>query len=361
MMKKIIFLIFIFQPIFAKEQIKRIFNDEVLRTEGNSPVWGFDFLNDSTMVFTERSGHFNILDLKTKKISRLKADLKVVVDGQGGLLDVRVDPDVKNRIYFTFSHPVDGGATTALGVGDIQGDVVKDIKILFRAVANSSEGVHFGSRIEFKDGYLFFTVGDRGTRSEVQSLKFHTGKVIRLHKNGKVPDDNPFVNIPSAMPEVWALGIRSPQGLTLHPETKDLWEAEMGPRGGDEINIIKKGANYGWPEVTFGKEYYGLKIGSGTQKPGMEQPIVYWVPSISPSAITFYTGNQIPQWKGNLFVATLSGTHLRRLVVKDKIVVAQEELLKEKKQRFRNIRTGPDGALYYSGDSGTIGRLQSSF
>lgn len=356
-MQILFLIIFLLQPAFAKEDLKKNFKNEVFRAEGNSPVWGFDFLNESTLIFTERSGHFNTLDLKTKKVARLKADLKVATGGQGGLLDVRVDPEAKDKLFFTFSHPVEGGSTTALGVGFVRGDEVKDIQVLFKATGNSAEEIHFGSRIEFKDGYVYFTVGDRGTRPEVQSLKYHTGKVIRLHKDGKVPVDNPFQNVTSAKPEIWALGIRSPQGLTLHPETQELWESEMGPRGGDEINIITKGANYGWPEITYGKEYYGLKIGSGTHKTGMEQPIAYWAPSISPSAITFYFGSQIPEWKGNLFVATLSGTHLRRLVIKNNKVIEQEELLNDQGQRFRNIRTGPDGALYYSGDSGMIGRL----
>lgn len=356
-MKIIFFILLLVHPALAKDSLKNFFKDEVFRTEGDSPVWGFDFLNESTLIFTERSGHFNLLNLKTKKVTRLKTDLKVATGGQGGLLDIRVDPEIKNKIFFTFSYPLQGGSTTALGMGIVQGDAVKNIQVLFKANANVSEEIHFGSRIEFIDDYVYFTVGDRGTRPEVQSLKFHTGKVIRLHKNGRVPADNPFQNVPTAKPEIWSLGIRSPQGLTLHPETKELWESEMGPRGGDEINIIKKGANYGWPEITYGKEYYGFKIGIGTHKVGMEQPITYWVPSISPSAITFYSGNQIPEWKGHLFVATLSGTHLRRLVFKDHKVTEQEELLKDKGQRFRNVRTGPDGALYYSGDSGMIGRL----
>ncbi|MEN0060287.1 MAG: PQQ-dependent sugar dehydrogenase, partial [Bdellovibrio sp.] len=274
----------------------------------------------------------------------------------GGLLDVRVHPVRKNEIYFTYSLPQGQSATTALARGTLEGTQLKQVKNIFVAHEANSNEIHFGSRIEFdRDGHIFITVGDRNERKQVQDLGYHMGKVLRLNEDGSAPQDNPFVQNKKARPEIWALGIRSPQGMAWHPSTGDLWVAEMGPRGGDELNIIKKGLNYGWPLITYGREYWGGKIGE-KEKAGLEQPIIYWTPSISPSAMTFYTGSLFPQWKNNIFLANLSSRHLRRLVLEGNKVVQQEELLKDE-ARFRNVRTGPDGALYVSTDDGKIARL----
>ena len=198
-------------------------------------------------------------------------------------------------------------------------------------------------------------VGDRDERQNAQKLTQHNGKVLRFNHDGSVPKDNPFVGKANALPEIFSYGHRNPQGLAIHPTTGEVWEAEMGPRGGDEINLIKPGANYGWPVVSYGREYSGPKIGEGTEKAGIENPIAYWVPSISPSNIAFYSGDALPKWKGNLFLGNLSGMHIRRLVVSGQKVVKQEEVLKG--SRFRNLRSGPDGFLYYSTDEGKICRL----
>ncbi len=201
------------------------------------------------------------------------------------------------------------------------------------------------------------TVGDRNKRHQAQDLGFHMGKVIRLNIDGTIPDDNPFVNKPGAKPEIWSFGHRNPQGLVRDMRNNDIWLVEMGPRGGDELNLIQRGKNYGWPVVTYGREYFGPKIGEGVSKPGMEQPVEYWVPSISPSGAQFYWADAFPKWKMNLFMGTLSGTHLRRLVIQDRRVVHQEALLGDLGLRFRNVRTGPQGYLYFSTDDGKLARL----
>lgn len=349
-------------PVFAQktyESAGQKFRYESL-IKREDVVWGFDFLSDGKIIFTERSGKLNVFDPKTKQVTVVSGTPAVWVEGQGGLLDVRVHPSRPSEIYITYSTADGKGGTTALGRGTLNGNKLTDFKQLFKAFSESKNGEHFGSRIEFdNEGHIFFTVGDRNERKRVQDLKFHMGKVLRIKEDGSVPKDNPFVGTKDAKPEIWALGIRSPQGLAMNPATGELWEAEMGPRGGDEVNIIQKGKNYGWPDATYGREYYGPKIGD-TEKTGTVQPVVYWAPSISPSAMNFYTGDAFPEWKNNAFLANLSGMHLRRLVIKDNKVVQQEELLKDLSTRFRNVRTGPDGSLYLSTDDGQIARLVRS-
>jgi len=328
-----------------------------LLAERDGSVWGFDFLDKNRMIFTERSGTVGILDLQTKIVTPLSGAPKVAARGQGGMLDVRVHPTQKSRIYLTYSEPGEGrSSTTAFSSAVLEGAELKNFKKYFSAHAPNSGTQHFGSRIEFDgNGHIFITVGDRGERSQVQDLGYHIGSVLRFREDGSVPKDNPFLNRKGARPEIWAYGVRSPQGLALRPGTDELWLADMGPRGGDELNLIKKGLNYGWPEVTLGREYHGPSIGEKS-KPGMIDPVAHWVPSISPSAFTFYSGDKFSAWKGNGFLANLSGTHLRRLVFEGQKVVKQEALL-EDVARFRNVRTGPEGFLYVSTDDGRIGRL----
>ena len=330
--------------------------EELAKTD--DVIWGFDFLSDGRIIFTERFGKMKVFDPRRKGVFEIKGVPAVWAEGQGGLLDVRVHPVDPKKIYFSYSEPVGKGATTSLGLADLEGFELKNVKKIFSALEANTNQIHFASRIEFDNkGFLFMTIGDRNDRPKVQDLKFHSGKLIRLKLDGKIPEDNPFVKTKDAKSEIWALGIRSPQGLVFHPETKDLWEVEMGPRGGDEVNIIIAGKNYGWPVITYGHEYWGPKIGDGEKKEGMEQPIVYWKPSISPSGATFYTGTIFPQWKNQLFIGTLSGTHLRRLKIQGQKVIEQEELLKDLGMRIRNVRTGPDGFLYLSTDGGQIIRL----
>lgn len=319
-------------------------------------IWGFDFLADQRIIFTERSGKVFIYDTKSKAKVSVSGVPEVNAVGQGGLLDIRVHP-TNGFIYLTYSEKVKNLATTAMGRGKLEGDKIVGFQKLFAAHEPNDNDIHYGSRIIFDGkGHVLFTVGDRDNRERAQDLKYHQGKIIRLNEDGSVPKDNPFITNKEAKPEIYSLGHRSPQGFFIHPTTNEIWEAEMGPRGGDEINFIKAGANYGWPVVTFGREYYGPKIGT-TEKAGMEAPVEHWVPSISPSGMMLYTGDKFPKWKGNIFLGTLSSTQIRRLVVDGKKVSKQEPLLEDLEWRFRNLRTGPDGNLYYSTDEGRLGRL----
>lgn len=310
-------------------------------------IWGFDFLPDSKVIFTERGGKLYTWDPKTKKSTLVTGTPTVYAVGQGGLLDVRVHPK-NGLIYLTYSEPVGKDkSTTALASAKLVDNKLTDFKKLFSAKTPSPNDYHYGSRIEFDGkGYVFITVGERGERGSVQKMDNHLGKVIRLKEDGSGA-------------EIWSKGIRSPQGLAMRPGTEELWEAEMGPKGGDELNIIQKDKNYGWPEITYGREYYGPKIGEGSTRKDVEEPVIYWVPSISPSAMTFYTGDKMPEWKGKIFLALLSGQHLRMLSLDGKKVTAQEEFFKNLDWRWRNVRTGPDGYLWYSTDEGKIGRIIS--
>lgn len=320
-------------------------------------VWGFDFLKNGRIIFTERGGQIGIYHPRSKAVSVVTGAPQVFHEGQGGLLDIRVHPKTQ-KIYLTYSDPVgEGKATTSLAVATLVGNALKDFKKIFTAHEPTSNEIHFGSRIEFDGkGHLFVTIGERNQRERAQDLTYHQGKILRLNEDGSVPKDNPFSGKKDAKPEIWSYGHRSPQGLALHPLTQELWMAEMGPKGGDEINLVKPGANYGWPVATFGKEYSGFNIGPSS-KPGTEQPIVHWVPSISPSGLAIYSGSPFAKWKGNLFLANLSDTSLMRVVLKGHQVVKQEKILKNLDLRFRNVRTGPEGALYVSTDEGHIARL----
>lgn len=334
--------------------------EEIFKVE--DVIWGFDFLDDNRVIFSERSGKLKVFEFKRKGHFEVKGTPAVWAKGQGGLLDIRVHPTNKSKLYFTYSEPQGKkGATTSLGTAELVGYELKNFKRIFQASDANSNHIHFGSRIEF-DGkdHLFITVGDRNDREKVQNLDSHIGKIIRLKEDGSIPEDNPFVNQKNKKPEIWALGIRSPQGLIYDASTEVLWELEMGPRGGDELNIIEKGKNYGWPVVTYGREYWGPKIGEGEKKEGIQDPVVYWRPSISPSGATIYKGDVFPKWKGQFFIGTLSGQHLRRLKVDGKKVIEQEELLKDQGLRIRNVRTGPDGNLYLSTDSGVFARLSKA-
>ena len=324
-------------------------------------IWGFDFLPDEKILFTERSGKMFLFDPKTKVTKELTGLPKIYAEGQGGLLDVRIDPKFSEnkRIYFTYSEPLDDKNTTAVESATLKEGKLSDVRKIFSAVPAVDEDHHYGSRIEFdKSGNLFVTIGERGQRDPVWDLGNHLGKLIRITPEGKPAEGNPYLGDKKAKPENYALGLRSPQGLAMHPETGDLWEAEMGPRGGDEVNIMEPKKNYGWPKVTKGKEYWGPSIGKEKME-GVTEPVEYWVPSISPSGMGFYSGDKFPKWKNNLFLGNLSGEHLRRLVIEGKKVVKQEKLLEDLEARFRSVRQGPDGYLYFSTDDGKITRIKN--
>lgn len=368
-MKKIFlfFLCFCLCPsfsVFAKTYTSegQKFTIETLFS-GKDVIWGFDFLNPTEsreMIFTERDGKLKLLDLTTLKAQEIKGAPKVFNKSQGGLLDVYIDHKTSD-IYLTFSEVIGSKGTTSLMKGRLSADknTFNGTKI-FQAQALESTGEHFGSRIAIdKDGFLFMGVGERNKRDRAQDLSTHHGKILRLTSEGKAASGNPFIGTKGALPEIWSYGHRNPQGLIIDSEGR-LLEAEFGPRGGDEVNLIEKGANYGWPIITYGKEYWGPSIGT-FEKNGMKQPLYYWTPSISPSGMMMYKGSAFPKFNGNLFLATLSGSHLHRIVIdKNKKLLKEEKLLEDLNERFRQVKTGPDGLIYLSTDSGKIIRLRPS-
>jgi glucose/arabinose dehydrogenase len=284
----------------------------------------------------------------------------VYAQRQGGLLDVVLDPDfaANSTIYLSYAEPGEGDTNgTAVARAKLEGLRLTDVKVIFRQQPKIASGHHFGSRLVFaRDGRLFITLGERNKeRDSAQDLGTHIGKIVRIEKDGAVPADNPFNGREGARPETWSYGHRNIQGAALHPETGKLWTHEHGPRGGDEINVAEPGRNYGWPVITFGREYHGPAIGEGTAKEGMEQPLHYWVPSIAPSGMVFHSGNGYPAWKGQLFVGALAAKQLVRLELgPDGGVRAEERIAID--ERVRDVREGPDGALYLLTDE-DAGRL----
>ncbi len=322
--------------------------------KGLAYPWGLAFLPDGRLLVTERPGRMRLIGKDGRLSPPLHNVPTVQAAGQGGLLDVTLRPDFTSSklIYFSFSEPREGGGSaTAVGraklVLDGDGGRLDDVKVVFRQQPATGGTRHFGSRLVFAgDGNLFITLGERGQSAKAQDLDTHYGKVVRLRSDGTVPPDNPFVNRADARPEVWSYGHRNVQAAALHPVTAKLWTIEHGARGGDELNIPLAGRNYGWPVITYGRDYSGAKIGEGTAKKGMEQPVYYWDPSIAPSGMAFYTGDLIPEWKGSLFVGALSGQALHRLALDGDRVIGEEVLLGDLGQRIRDVRAGPDGALW---------------
>ena len=314
-------------------------------------LWGMDFLPDGSMLVTDKSG--SLIHFKDGKQTIIKNTPEIYLMGQGGLLDVKIHPNYKNNrwIYLTYASSqgnTDAG-NTALMRGEIVNNTFQNKKLLYKAVPNTDAGQHFGSRIIFdNEGYLYFTIGDRGNRDvNPQSIKRDGGKVYRLNDDGSIPADNPFVSKSGAKKAVYSYGHRNPQGLAIHPVTGEIWEHEHGPRGGDEINIVKKGKNYGWPLATFGINYIGTEITKNTSLPGMEDPIHYWTPSIAPCGMAFVTGKQYPKWKNDLLVGSLSFQYLEHVVLENDKVVAREKLFKGI-GRVRNVKSAPDGTIYVS-------------
>jgi len=329
--------------------------------------WGIATLPDGRFLITQKAkGTMRIVGQDGKVSEPITGIPAVDPKGQGGLLGLTIDPDfTSNRmVYWTFSEPNENGNLTAVAKGRLSNDekMIEQATVIYRAIPVYDGDKHYGSRIVFgRDGYLYVSTGERSdleTRPKAQDLNTGLGKIFRITKEGKPAPDNPFIGQKNTLPEIYSYGHRNVQGLAVHPATGDLWNSEMGPRGGDEVNIIKPGKNYGWPTITYGIEYGGKKIGQGiTQKQGLEQPIYYWDPVLSPSGMTFYSGNAIPEWENNLFIGGLSSMHICRLVIKDNKVVGEERLLESENQRFRDITQGKDGALYAVTDGGRLYRI----
>ena len=325
--------------------------------------WAVAFLPDGRYLVTERAGTMRIIQADGTLGAPLSGVPKVHAVGQGGLLDVVLDPDfpANRTIYFSYASPGQDGAHTAIASARLEPGTLANVRVLFRQTPGYDGGHHFGSRIVIdRDGFLYATVGDRGDhRDRAQQLDKTYGKVIRIARDGSIPKDNPFVGRKDANPAVWSYGHRNPQGLAIDPATGELYAHEHGPRGGDEVNLIRKGANYGWPVITYGREYYGPKIGEGTAKAGMEQPLHYWDPSIAPSGMAFLSKDAAGPWKGQLFVGALKFTLVARLELRGGKVVHEEHLLADQGDRVRDVREGPDGALYVLTESrGLLLRLQ---
>ena len=325
--------------------------------------WALAFLPDGRMLVTERPGRMRIVTGNGQLSPPLKGVPEVWATGQGGLLDVVTDKDFKqnNTIYFCFAERASGGGRTAVARAKlVEADTPRldEMKIIFRQQGPLSSGNHYGCRIaQANDGNLFVTLGEHFShRDQAQNLANHLGKIIRITPDGAAPKDNPFVEREGAKPEIWSYGHRNEQGLAINPASGELWEIEHGPRGGDEVNIIGKGKNYGWPVIGYGIDYNGAKIHESTAKAGMEQPIKYWVPSIAPSGMAFYTGKLFPKWDGSLFTGALAGKMLVRLSLKGNSVTGEERLLQNLNERIRDVRQGPDGALWLLTDN-AAGRI----
>jgi glucose/arabinose dehydrogenase len=326
--------------------------------KGLDHPWGLAFLPDGRMLVTERPGRLRVVTRDGRLSPPTSGVPQVRASGQGGLHDIVLDRDfaANKTIYFCFAEPASGGGRTAMArarLSDGDAPKLEDMKVIFRQEGPLSSGNHYGCRIvQGRDGNLWLTMGDHfAYRNEAQNLANHIGKIVRLTPDGAGPSDNPFVGRNDAKPEIWSYGHRNSQGAALHPQTGKLWEHEHGPRGGDEINIPLAGKNYGWPVIGFGIDYSGAKIHEATAKAGMEQPVKYWVPSIAPSGMAFYTGDVFPAWKGNLFVGALAGALLVRLELDGEKVGKEERLLTNLGARIRDVRQGPDGAIWVLTDT----------
>jgi aldose sugar dehydrogenase len=341
------------------------YEGKVLST-GLSKPWGITALPDGRLLITEKGGTMRIATTDGQLSEAITGLPAVNSAGQGGLLGLTLDPAfASNRmVYWSFSESVEGGNLTSVAKGRLSDDEkrMENATVIYRATPAYNGTLHYGSRILFdKSGNLVVSTGERSdkvTRPQAQSLQSGLGKIIRITTDGKPAEGNPFLGNNNARPELYSYGHRNVQSLAFHPVTGDLWEAEFGPRGGDELNLIQPGKNYGWPTITYGIEYSGETIGEGiTQKEGLEQPVYYWDPVLSPGGMTFYTGDQIPEWKNNLFIGGLNSNHIARLIIQNNKVVGEERLLAGEGERFRDVTQGKDGALYAVTDGGKLYRL----
>jgi glucose/arabinose dehydrogenase len=317
------------------------------------------------MLVTEREGGISLLDSANGALIRLQNLPAVKAQGQGGMLDVAVPPDFKSGdwIYFTFVRDKAGHGVTVLARAKLAGDKLLDWQDLLETSSATDTGYHFGSRIAFDEsGHVYFGVGDRGERPNAQDLSNHAGSVMRLNRDGGIPTDNPFVGRSDALPETWSYGHRNPQGIAYDRARQRLWVIEHGPRGGDEINLVLPGRNYGWPVISYGKEYWGpFQVGEGTARKGMEQPVKQFTPSIAPGSLLLYSGKAFPAWRNNLFAGALKLRHLNRVTLDAQAkAVGEERLLEDLNERIRALAESPQGWIYFSTDSGGIYRIKPS-
>jgi glucose/arabinose dehydrogenase len=320
--------------------------------------WGLAFLPDNRILVTERPGRLRITDANGNLSEPLQGVPRVAARGQGGLLDVAVDPNfAQNRlVYLSFAEDRgEGRAGTSVARGRLNADgtALEAVQIIFRQEPAHTGPNHWGSRLVFdRDGNLFVTLGDRfDLRAQAQNPANHLGKIVHIKPDGGAAPGNPFLNREDAKPEIWSLGHRNLQSAALHPTTGELWTVEHGARGGDEVNIPQKGRNYGWPVISYGVDYSGAKIGEGTKKAGLEQPVYYWDPSIAPSGMAFYTGDKFPAWRGSILVGALAGKLVSRLETNGNRVTGEERMLQQFGERIRDVRQGPDGLVYLLTDS----------
>ncbi|KEA63895.1 PQQ-dependent oxidoreductase, gdhB family [Marinobacterium lacunae] len=350
------------EVVFKGESQGMPFEVEVLAENLGVP-WGMTFIDERQIFFTRREGGAGLLDLKTSKVVSIKGVPEVSARGQGGFLDVIALKDKSGTgwLYFTWVKRVDGKGVTVLSRARLQGNTLSDWQDLLVTDSATDTERHFGSRMAVDNaGHIFFSVGDRGHRPNGQDLSTHAGSVLRLNLDGSVPEDNPFVGRGDARSEIWSYGHRNPQGLAWDGVGVRLWEIEHGPRGGDEINLIQPGGNYGWPTLSYGKEYWGpIDVGEGTEREGMVSPVKVYVPSIAPGSLLYYTGDAFPAWRGNLIAGALKLTHLNRVTLDEKgKAISEERLLVSLGERIRALIQGPEGWLYFSTDSGKIMRLK---
>lgn len=376
-MKKSVWLLAIFMAFVSGSAcLAQNGRSELIRSEklnfrldtivtGLKVPWGMAFLPNGDILVTERQGRLRLVQNGRLHPEPIKGVPEVWANGQGGLLDLELHPQYETNgwIYLSYSGPAQkgekgSGANTTFIRARLQNHQLVDQEVLLRAQPNYNRGVHFGGRIEFdRQGYVYLSIGDRGGRSENQTLNNYRGKVFRLHDDGRIPADNPFVNVPGAVKATFTYGHRNPQGLALNPQTGEMWEHEHGPRGGDEVNILRKGNNYGWPTITYGINYNGTIITRDTVKEGMEQPVLFWRPSIAPCGMDFVSSQRYGPWKGNLLVGSLKYAQLRRCEIQGDRIVHQESLL-QGIGRVRSVKEAPDGYLYLAVEvSGMIVRL----
>ena len=366
-LKLLLTILFFNQNIFSQEK-NEIANDpisinyDIIKIyDYNKIIWAFEFIDENTIIFTDKKG--KIFILKNNKIQEISGVPEIYFMGQGGLMDIELHPkfDQNNKVFLSFaesSNKNDGGNTAIMSAILDQNKLINK-EILYRGKENSTKGQHWGSRIQFdKEGFLFFTIGDRGSRNvNPQDLSRDGGKVYRINEDGSIPQDNPFVDKNDIIDAIYSYGHRNPQGIFLHPETGMIWTNEHGPKGGDEINIIRKGKNYGWPTITYGKNYNGTIITNLKKLFGMEQPLYYWTPSIAPSCFEYITSDKYDNWKGNLLAGSLSFGYLERLVLDDQNKVIFREKIAKDIGRVRDVVESPDGYIYLSVENKGIFKL----